>query len=543
MFEAITIPPDINDPATVRAWREYLQHVNVTQATADDTDEPFRRWARRRLHIRSKIGRIIPLVLNGVQRRLEAAKRLARIRGRLPRFLVLKYRQGGITTYEQARSYHLIATRPNMQCVTIAHRRESTARIFRIARLMHQKDPLAPSMRGPGNKYQIELPTMNSLFVIDTAGGAGPGRGETLNRVHWSEVAKSLKGPSQVDDQQDLLAGLTEGAAHGEVVLETTADGIELFCHKFREAKQGRNEWTPVFIPWFADPTNRLPVDAEGIEAIMDTLSDRERFLIERHGLDMEQIAWRRVKSKSLGRLFRQEYPEDDESAFLSSGTCYFDDERIISLMEGLPEYPRRHLKGGYLVEWEEPQEGVSYVAGCDTSEGRPNCDPNGVGVLRSDTGAQVAAIHGLFDPSTLAEEGVKLCKRYNNALLGIELENHGHAVLLRVKQLGYTGAQRQLFYRKFIRGRGWRDPGWSTNATTRPVMLQDLADAVEHDEMGVRDRDFLGECLTFRLQGPGRWEADSSCHDDTIFKWGIAWQMRKVRRKRREMRYVKMTQ
>lgn len=61
--------------------------------------------------------------------------------------------------------------------------------------------------------------------------------------------------------------------------------------------------------------------------------------------------------------------------------------------------------------------------------------------------------------------------------------------------------------------------------------MLDDLAEAIENGEMKCRDQDFLSECLSFRLQSNGKYGADPGTHDDTIFKWAIAWQMRKVRR------------
>lgn len=529
-------------PSVLTTLQSYLRHVGDTQVSIEQADESFRKFAERRLFIRTKQDKIAALKLNGVQRRVEAVKRLLRMQGKPPRLLILKYRQGGITTYEQAKSYKHAVTIPNSRCITIAHTRESTARIFRISHLMHQQDPQAPAIKGVGNKYQLDFPALNSLFFVSTAGGTGVGRGETFSRVHWSEVSKSCVGPKQIEDQEDLLAGLTEGAANGEVVLETTAHGAELFCQKYREAKMGQNEWTPVFLPWFFDEQNdHFNLAAERLQEIQDTITDRETDLIVRHKLTLSQISWRRQKIRELGRLFRQEYPEDDESAFLTGGSCYFDPDRIIELLEACPDYERKHIAGGYEIEWEKPKRDIQYVAGCDSSEGRPGCDPNGTGILRKDTGAQVAAIHGLFEPGALAELSVKLCRKYNDALLGVEVQNHGYAVIQRVKALGYRKAQRQLFHRKFIRRKGWRDAGWSTDSKTRPLMLEDLAEAVENESMIVRDRDFLSECLSFKLQAPNRWEADVGAHDDTVIKWGIAWQMRKVRRKIKKLRTIRI--
>ncbi len=62
--------------------------------------------------------------------------------------------------------------------------------------------------------------------------------------------------------------------------------------------------------------------------------------------------------------------------------------------------------------------------------------------------------------------------------------------------------------------------------------MLEALNDAIVEGHMGIRDREMLGEATTFRLQSSGRFEHDSGCHDDSLFYWAIAWQMRHVRKR-----------
>ncbi len=229
--------------------------------------------------------------------------------------------------------------------------------------------------------------------------------------------------------------------------------------------------------------------------------------------------------------------PEDDVSCFISSGVCYFDVEILLKLLEGMDETTtyQKHYPGGVEVHWEEPQKDVRYVAGVDTSEGLPGGDNSGIGVLRGDTGAQVASIHGLFNPKELAEHVVRLCGLYNDALVGIERENHGHAVLQEVVRLGYRRPHFRggpLFYFKRNKAdiRESR-PGWTTNGETRPIMLSDLADAIENGYIKIHDRMFVSECTSFRRQAGGKFQADSSAHDDSVMKWAIAWQMRQARR------------
>lgn len=519
-------------------------------------DVPFVTFARRRLKVRSdkrdeflgpeqiaeardqlgtgwasgRMGTpVLSFHLTPMQKRYLAIKRMA-IRKGFNKFLLLKYRRGGFTTLEQALSYRMVATRPACHVTTLAHTDDNTRRIFRIASLFHARDSEAPRAI-TDSRTALELEN-GSYFFIGTAGGKGSSRGDTLQRVHGSECARWCKTNHEQVRVEDLIAGLVGAASHGEIVLETTPNGREWFCQTYTEAKQGQNDWYPIFLPWFRDPGNVARPGTYSEEEIRDTLTEEERNL----KLSIPQIAFRRAIRKAYKKLTPQEYPEDDVSCFLTSGVCYFDTERLLWLVAKLPEYERKHLPGGYEVVWEEPKAGLEYCAGCDTSEGIPGCDPNGVGVVRRDNGAQVAAVHGLFNPRTLAEHAIRLSKRYNEALLGIERQNHGHAVLQKVEELGYARPHFRggpLFY--CHEGADLRSsrPGWDTSAITRPQLLDTLSDMLDADTSWVRDRDFVDECLTFRKQTTGDFEADPGSHDDRVILWGIAQQMRKQRRHR----------
>jgi len=484
---------------------------------------------------------VVSFDVSALQKRYLAQKRLAVAKGKKPWFLLLKYRRGGFTTIEQAMSYMVAVTRPRSSVATLAHTGGSTSRIFRIAMLYHERDPKAPK-RISDSKSVLEFHN-GSQFFVGTAGGHGFARGDTLQRIHGSEVSKwmrSKRSTASMEDVEDLAAGLLGAASNGEIVFETTPNGREWFCIQYEESKLGLNEFTPIFLRWFDDPMNRLAPGQYDVTEIMDTLNGEEIALIAKHNLDMSQIAFRRQAKKIYKRLFPQEMPEDDKTCFLASGVCFFDTDLILSMLEIMPEMKSEgrwmHLPGGYEVRWKEPDMTREYVAGCDTSEGLPGCDLNGVGILDKVSGEQVASIHGLFNPRVLAGHAVRICTDYNKAMLGIERENHGHAVIQRVVELGYRKPHFRggpLFY--FDKKQDVRKSraGWTTNGETRPIMLEDLAEAVENRWMKVHDQDFLGECLSFRLQSNGKFEADSGAHDDQVMKWAVAWQMRKYKRQK----------
>lgn len=512
------------------------------------------RYIENFLWIVDKTGRLIPFRLNAVQRKIMAAKRRAIAAFRKWRFFILKARREGVTTLEQGISFHSVATRQNRNALTLAHTTESAELIFRIANTFYDNlcPEIKPTRLAPHNKRDLNFIRLNSLFFIGTAGNARVGRGTTLNRFLASEFAH---WPLEPDEQADVLSGLTEACSHGEGVLETTAGNRGSYAYNvWQEAKANQNEWTPIFLAWWEDPTYREPLwltDGEGrrfvtLDEFTETLTDEEKELMARHRLDANQIAWRRTKKRELKSKFAREYPEDDETCWLSSGTCYFDVDTIVGLLRSLIDYPRTHIPGGYEVRWEKPQLGVEYVIGCDTSEGLVGCDPNGLGVMRKDTGAQVAATHGLFNPRVLAEQCVRFSREYNNALVGIERQNHGHAVIQKVVDLGLKRPHFQggaLFFHPVGNKAGnytASRAGWDTNSVTRDIMLAQLAEDLESGVLKIRDRDFLSECLSFKLQKNGRFEADPGAHDDQIAKWAICNQMRRYRKTKPDITILK---
>ena len=219
----VKVPITVLPPAHFNSIRDAIKNefewrVKYMLQDPDDIEmKSFLRFARTRLFIRTdkpkeqltkyqldniKSGDegalIVPFDVSELQRKYLAIKRAAKRRG-YKKFLLLKYRRGGFTTIEQGLSYQLTACRRHAQTVTLAHTSESTRRIFRIAKKYHEEDPSAPELKGVGNATTLEFPEVDSLFFIGTAGSTGFGRGDTLQRVHGSEVSKWCPGPQQYD--------------------------------------------------------------------------------------------------------------------------------------------------------------------------------------------------------------------------------------------------------------------------------------------------------------------------------------------------------
>jgi hypothetical protein len=80
------------------------------------------------------------------------------------------------------------------------------------------------------------------------------------------------------------------------------------------------------------------------------------------------------------------------------------------------------------------PQAGRKYVVGADPAEGNPTSDDSALTVLDRESGEEVAALAGKFQPAVLGAHIDAIGQWYNRADVMVERNNHGHAVLLWLK-------------------------------------------------------------------------------------------------------------
>jgi hypothetical protein len=77
------------------------------------------------------------------------------------------------------------------------------------------------------------------------------------------------------------------------------------------------------------------------------------------------------------------------------------------------------------------PISGRRYVLGADPAEGNPTSDDSALEVLDVETGEEIASLAGRFEPATFAAQVDAVGRWYNHAAVMVERNNHGHAVLL----------------------------------------------------------------------------------------------------------------
>jgi hypothetical protein len=137
--------------------------------------------------------------------------------------------------------------------------------------------------------------------------------------------------------------------------------------------------------------------------------------------------------------------------------------------------------------------------------------------VIEQTSGMQCAELHGHFPPATLAARVAQIARKYNEAMVAVERNNHGHAVLAQLMLgQGYSNVYQM-----------GGQPGWLTNVATRPRMLENFAALLSTAPYLFLSPRLLEECRTFVRHSDGSCAAAEGTHDDTVMAMAIAQAVR----------------
>ena len=179
-------------------------------------------------------------------------------------------------------------------------------------------------------------------------------------------------------------------------------------------------------------------------------------------------------------KLFQQEYPSSPLESFITTGGCIFDLDGLQYIAETHCREPMSladlSARNGYLQDlqqswpelkvWSTPRVGQGFIIGADPAGGEPNGDLSVAQIIDAATGEQYASIAGRYDPDTFAGLLAALGRCFNRALLAVERNNHGYAVLSALKNA--FNYENVFVYKKDKKtGDGDNKEGWPTNSKT----------------------------------------------------------------------------
>lgn len=429
--------------------------------------------------------------------------------------MILKARQLGFSTARIIRLLDYTIWTPNKTCVIIAHEDDSIKKLFRIVyrAIKYMPDAIRPTIdKGGGSKYEYFFPEMNSRIYCDLES-----RSDTIHKLHVSEI-----GLMKNDDR--VRATVDAVPINGEITYESTPKGLNHFYKMWKDKNRTEKKF---FFPWYCFDEYQLPSGKF-------TLTKEEKELVIKakklYGVKLtyKQIAFRRWKVTQKGSgtkglsSFKEEYPEDDETCFLTSGDAVMNLVKIKELLEKC--HDPIEIKNDIRI-YKRFDKTKTYSAGADPAEGVGG--DWSVGVLIENESRQVVAFcRGQWRPYDFANKLAEMCRMYTRSngmapLLGVERNNHGHAVLLQLD----THEKYPNLFRHEKNGESDPRPGWVTDKFSRSVMISDVITAIELESLIIKEEQILNECLNV-VNNNGKIEAAEGYNDDCVLACAIALQL-----------------
>lgn len=453
---------------------------------------------------------------------------------------ILKGRQQGFTTVITAYQLSCALLNKNFSGYTLSDKADNTEAIFQNkAKFVYDQLPdRLKHTEKYNNRRQLLFEKTNSNWSVDTA-TKEVGRSKTINFLHGSECAFWRDG------MQSIQAGLGEALTKNCIQInESTANGFNDY-----QKLWASGTCINCFYEWWLTPEYRLNFESEEVKKkFFEDIDSKGEWIYERlkwlkaKDLEPEQLYWYFKKHEGYidKRLIRQEYPCTPGEAFLTSGQCYFDSEKIVKRIQEVQEqepvkvgyflyelsnerimsYKWKDDKNGFIKIYEMPKERNPYVLGGDTAgEGSDNFTGQ---CLDNITGKQVAVLKQKFGEIEYTRQMYCLGMFYNEALIGIET-NYSTYPTVKLAEMKYPNM--------YIRDKNpddYRDKletklGVNTNKATRPHMLAILQTVVAETIENIVDIDTLDEMLSFIVSEKGKAEAQEGCHDDLVMGKAIA--------------------
>ena len=521
-------------------------------------------FMKNMLKIRNKDSKLVNFIPNSAQLKFNKIIDEDTKNGKPKRYIILKARQLGMSTFTEGYIYHDTSTREYVNSLIIAHEEKATMNLFSMSKLFYDESPMVirPLKKySNGKELVFENPTTNdeekmlnpglrSKITIATAGTSDTGRSGTYHNIHVSEIAFFPNAKNTMT----ALMQCVPNSPNTFVCLESTANGVGgYFYDMWNDAVEGKNDFTPIFFPWFEtdEYSMNFPDEEtkqafiEEIESMLPTSDGKmvhtdEWFLKEQFNLTYEQLYWRKwcIANNCGGDLdmFKQEYPSTPEEAFVASGRPRFDLKAVkeYEMNCQLPKYTGELIKSGKefkffehekgnLKIWFMPEPNKSYCVGVDVAEGLETGDYS-VATVMDDELTVVAKWRGHMDPDLFGDELIKLCNFYNEAYLAVENNNHGLTTLKSVANQEYYN----LFYTKSydrFNDTISKKLGWSTNRRTKPLAIDRLAEYIREKYIGMWDIDIVQELYSYVIDEKGATNAQEGKHDDCVMSLAITLQ------------------
>ena len=591
-IERLYLPTTMADEDFVQQLQElgaegYLRHIQGTEPDNRSIvrlwlrfcllriKHDFEYWARTMTTISDKSkGRDTAFILNRPQRIYLKAMEELRTRQEPIDIILCKARQWGGSTLTQLYMLWIqLVHKQNWNSVICGDiEKQSSIVAGMLAKVISRYPQWASGgKRLTTTPYQGAQKTRvisysHSRYSLGSAQKPDSLRSEDISMAHLTEVGlwKATQGRKPEDLVQSIFGSIAAGP-YTMKVIESTAKGVGNYFHRtWIDAIEKRNNFTPVFIPWFTIDLYSKPLKEEEYGALIDSLDEYEQHLFEL-GATLEAIAWYRDKRREMPdewRLF-SEFPSTAAEAFQSSGRRVFripyvnnarkdclpptftgDIKECIEngkpTIKFEPLVPGERSDVNTLSVWLMPEKDDTlrdrYIVAVDVGGTSDKADYSCILVADRQSMPEggvpeiAACWHGHIEHDRLAWKAVEIARAYNNALLVIEantLETEGtegnnfeyilNEIADKYNNLYCRTSQIEI---KQGRPRRW---GFHTNSSTKPMVINFLIKAL-------RDGLYIERCIqtTYELdlyefkENGKEMGAIEGNHDDRVMATAI---------------------
>ena len=314
------------------------------------------------------------------------------------RSIILKSRQMGISTLISAYCLWQLIFHDGKNILIVSIKEGTAKEIVAKIRLANEKLPTYLKLKElENNKLSIKFKNNSMVQAVSSASSAG--RSFSASLIILDEAAFIENVEELWLSIQPTLSTTKEGKA----IILSTPRGMSNFFHKtWTDSENKRNEFFKIKLPWNLRP-------------------DRDE-------------SWKAKQMLELGaKDFGQEYDCD----FLSSGNSLIALDLLQWYEKELCKDPIELRYGGGLWIFKYPDYSKDYVVTADSGRGDAT-DYSAFHVFEIETMEQVAEYKDQIGTKEYGNLLVNVAAEYNNALLIVERENIGWAVLQQIIDRDY---------------------------------------------------------------------------------------------------------
>lgn len=402
--------------------------------------------------------------------------------------IIMEGRQQGKTTTSVAYILWYTLFQEHKNVAILANKAGTAREILARYQLMYESLP-AWMQHGVLNWNKGDIQLENGSKVFTAATTAAGIRGQSVNLLYIDEAAIIPNGVAE--DFFTSVYPVVSAGKTTKIIITSTPLGYNHFWKFWNDAENNRNDFVPLFIPYYEIP-----------------------------GRDQ---AWLDEQKRQLGEL---KFNQEVLCKFLGSSATLISADIIAQMSIVNPIYVYENL-----FIYEEPEKDRMYVATVDTAKGVGG--DYSVMTIFDTTSIpyKIVAkyrdnrISPLLFPTIINE----VCTKYNNAYVLIEINVNEQIAYIMHNEIEYDNIlwvikekSSQIITSGFS-GKSMR-PGVTMDRKVKRIGCQNLKSMIEEKKLLITDADAISEISTF-IEKRGSYEADEGYHDDVvmtlvIFSW-----------------------